>query len=82
MAHSYSYLCSKAGLPAPGGTAHEPVRVYKSRMTEREKKEWLRVELEKLVASGEFYRTPDGHYGLTEWLAGPPKKSSESAPIC
>lgn len=65
MAHSYAYLCRKAGLPAPGEAAPRPLHTRRRRNTREEEMAWLHAELEALVVSGDLYKTPDGRYGLT-----------------
>lgn len=69
MAHSYAYLCRKAGLPPPGEAAPRPLYTRRRRKTREEEMAWLHAELEAMVARGELYKTPDGRYGLPEWLS-------------
>jgi hypothetical protein len=79
---SYAYLCKKAGLPPPTGLAEiiRKERVSRERhRTELQRKEWLRLELDAMVARGELYKSADGKYGLPEWLNAPTTSSTSAA---
>lgn len=76
MAHSYSYLCKKAGVPVPGENICRPMKVFRRIVTESQKKEWLSKQLDQMVADGMLYKTTDGKFGLKEWVTNPETSSS------
>ena len=65
MAKSYSYLMKQAGHWLPAPKPRRPYRTSAERIARE--KEWLRAELDRLVAEGVFTRDDQGRYGLPEW---------------